>query len=441
MAAIAAGKVVGLGCLAADLELAGDDLRIENVDRITVKLPYRKVPERAMDRELPHWRYVEICIVHLRGGQSGVGETLIYYTWGATGDDDVRRVLGQNAAEWMWDDSLGAGLQIALVDAVARTLGVPIHALVGTQVHRQTPISWWNIDMPPADMVAECLEAHRAGYTAYKTKGRPWFDIWQQVDDVARALPESFQVDMDFNRTLLDAPRAIPILQDLDKYTQIKIYEEPINPQDIAGHHALRAATRTPIALHDHSPPMAEAIRANICDGFVIRAGMQGILQRGALAAAYDKPFWLQLVGSDITAAFSLQMAAVLSHARWPAVNCHQLYDARLLTRPIVVAAGFAEIPNAPGLGFELDRDAVERLRVPKPASRPDPPRLVRTRWLSGRTMYVSNHAGVNFMLNLAAAGKLPFYERGVDTDLFPDDGSSRWRQLYERARDGPVFE
>ena len=98
-----------------------------------------------MARELPHWEYSEIIEVHLRSGHTGFGETMLYYTWGVTTDEDVQRAQGKNAAELMWDDSLGAGLQIALFDAVARAADVPIYHLLGHTVHDRPPLSWWNI--------------------------------------------------------------------------------------------------------------------------------------------------------------------------------------------------------------------------------------------------------------------------------------------------------
>lgn len=98
--------------------VSGKWLTIEQIDRTVVEVPYRETPGRAMARELPHWKYSEICEVRLKSGKSGVGETMIYYSWGKTNDDDVARALGKNAAELMWDDTLGPGLQIALFDAV-----------------------------------------------------------------------------------------------------------------------------------------------------------------------------------------------------------------------------------------------------------------------------------------------------------------------------------
>ena len=108
---------------------------VESVERTTVRIPYRETPRRSMDRELPHWRYSEVCEIKLSSGQVGIGESMLYYTWGVPSDEDVKRVHGENAMELMWDDSLGAGLQMALFDAVAKTSAVPVHRLLGKKVN------------------------------------------------------------------------------------------------------------------------------------------------------------------------------------------------------------------------------------------------------------------------------------------------------------------
>ena len=149
---------------------------ITDIKRTTVKLEFRPTPRRNMDREIPHWRYTELCDVTLKCGVTGTGETLLFYTWGVTPDEAVQRVIGRSAIEMMWDDSLGAGLQMALFDAVGRAADVPVHALLGNKSNQMTPLSWWNIDTSAEDMASECNEAMRLGYMSYKTKGRPWFD-------------------------------------------------------------------------------------------------------------------------------------------------------------------------------------------------------------------------------------------------------------------------
>lgn len=413
---------------------------IASIERTTLKVPYRETPGRAMARELPHWRYTEICEVTLKSGARGFGETLLYYTWGVTSDDDVKRALGKNAASLMRQDALGAGLQMALFDGVARTMGVPVHALLGEKVHDKTPLSWWNIDMPPDDMASECAEALRLGYLSYKTKGRPWFDLWEQVERSAKVVPEAFKIDMDFNSTLLDAARAIPICKELEKYPQIDIYESPIPQSDVAGNRAITEATRVNIALHYGTPSPEVVVREQACDGFVVGGGAMRVMRQGRFCGEVGMPFWLQLVGSGITAAYSRHFGGVLRQATWPAVNCHQLYTHSLLAEPIEVMDGHAVVPDTPGLGVELDREAMERFKVAKPEKRPDPDRLVEVSWPDGRRLYLASHGTVNFVLNAGNRGVIPFYERGVDAKLYPDDGTPAWRALYEQACQEPVL-
>ncbi len=413
---------------------------IVSVDRTTVELEYRPVPLRAMSREIPHWKYIEICDIKLRCGVTGTGETMLYYTWGAPSDDDVKRVIGKNAVEMMWDDSLGEGLQMGLFDAVGRAADVPVHALLGPKVHDTTPLSWWNIDTSAADMASDCKEALRLGYRSYKTKGRPWFDVYKQLELATKVVPPEFKIDMDFNDTLLTAEQGLPILKDLEKYPQVDIYETPIPQSDVEGNRAIVDATRVNIAMHYGTPKPAVVVQSGCCDGFVVGRGATSRMAAGRFCEQVQMPFWLQLVGAGLTAAHSLHFGGALQQAVWPAVNCHQLFKHDLLTSPIVVTEGNATVPDRPGIGYEVDRDVVEKRKVPKPVARPEPERLIETTWADGRRMYTANNGHVNFMLDAAKEGKYPYFAAGADTRLVPDDGTSRWRELYRRAREqGPI--
>ena len=55
--------------------------------------------------------------------------------------------------------------------------------------------------------------------------------------------------------------------------------------------------------------------------------------------------------------------------------------------------------------------------------------------------MYFNHLGGVNFVLNPARKpGIVPYYERGVKTRLYADDGSPEWADLYERSKNGPLM-
>ena len=78
---------------ASAVTVSDKHLEVVDVRRTTARLSYRPTPRRNMDRELPHWRYTEFCDVTLKSGQTGTGETLLFYTWGVPSEEDVRRVV------------------------------------------------------------------------------------------------------------------------------------------------------------------------------------------------------------------------------------------------------------------------------------------------------------------------------------------------------------
>jgi galactonate dehydratase len=172
----------------------------------------------------------------------------------------------------------------------------------------------------------------------------------------------------------------------------------------------------------------------------VVSGGTSHLRDAAALTAAGEAPFWLQLVGTGITAAFSLHCGGVFEQATWPAINCHQLYEHDLLTDSIDVEDGYAAVPDDPGLGYRVDRDALERYAIEKPEARPNPARLIESDWPDGPTIYFAEEEQVNQLLRYANVdGNMPYFERGVTTRLVPDDGSEMWRELHAAATHEPV--
>ncbi len=414
------------------------NLTVKNIERIWVDVPYREVPRRNMIRELPHWTIFEICKVTLANGVVGIGETMCFYTWGAVTDETVARAMNRTASEIMWDDSLGAGLQMALFDAVAKSLEVPIHHLLGRKVRDEALISWWSIDMSPEDWLAECREALAQGYTSYKFKARPWFDLDEQMRTVTAEMPEHFEIDLDFNTMCNDSAHAVRLLRDMEKYKHLKIYESPIPQGDVAGNKYLRSQTCIPIAMHVGNPPLMTALQEDVCDGFVVSGGASQVLRESHIIAQANKVFWLQLVGTGITASWALHFAAACSHARWPAVNCHNLYEHALLAEPIRVHNGLAPIPDGPGLGVELDWDAVERFRIePVAKPYPYPDLLIRLTWPSGAVDYYAH--GLQYWDDFLS-GRKHVFSPGVHMEVVPNDGTDEWRKLREEALKKPSW-
>jgi len=362
-----------------------------------------------------------------------------HYTWGKVTDEAIERVVGANALDFLGDDSLGAGLQMAIYDLVGKANEVPAHRLFGLPQARQwCPISWWNVDMTPDDFAAEAREAVARGYTSHKIKGRPWWDICAQVEAVDKATPDYYHLDIDWNGMLANASNAIPVLQRLDQYPIVSLYESPIFQNDIEGNRQLRSKITRPLAHHFGNPPFPTVVRDEVCDGFVIGGGLGSVLQQGALAAAFDKPFFLQIVGTGITTALSLQVGSVLSHAQWPAVNCMNIYEDDLLATPLTIRGGYAQTPEGPGLGIEVDEEALARYRMEPPFEHPPLRLLLALVWPDGRKRYYAN---IGQCWADAHKGNMPIHETGAHLEYVENDGSPDWDDLQKRAEArGPVF-
>ncbi len=418
-------------------------MKITHVERILVDIPFYPIPDRNMARDVAGWHISEVCKVTADNGLIGFGETLPNYTWGRVTDDAVARVMGQSPEAMMWDDRLGAGLQMALFDLAGKAAGVPIYRLLGKQVREWCPLSWWSIDMPPEDMAAEAKKAVEQGYTAHKQKARPWFDVFEQARQTAKVIPPGFSVDLDFNGHLTNAAQAVPVLKGLDAFPNVQIYESPIPQSDVAGGQRVRSQTRCAIAMHYGQPPIMTAIREQVCDGFVLSGGATTITRQGAIAHEANMPFWLQLVGTGITTTFAMHLGAVCSHAQWPAVTCVNMYQHQLITSPITVKGGYVRVPDGPGLGVDLDEDALVTMRTTSTVHK-ERRAVYGMRRPNGDITYypgdrVPGEGLPHGYWEDSEMGNMLGYEPGVRLETTYDDGTPDFDGLYKRVHIKPV--
>ena len=399
----------------------------------------RERAEINMSRGQPNWCISEICVVSDGSGHAGFGETLPHYTWGRPDRERAKSLLGTNPFDHLWDDSLGSGLQMALWDLAGKLADAPCHRLLGQSVRDEVPIAWWCMDMPVEQWEAEAEQAVKSGYTAMKIKARPWFDLDAQLTAIADVTPSHFKIDADFNSHLNDVGSAVRVLRSMEaNHERMAIWETPIPQADVEGNRQLRARIGLPIAMHFGVPPYPTAVAEQVCDGFVVGGGAATVVRHAALAAEANKPLWLQLVGTGITTAWVVQLGAVLSHARWPAVTCVNVYEDDLVAESIVVSGGFIRVPDGPGLGIEADFDAMERLAVTDGTTAEWPRRVYTVTWPSGRAV---RYGGYQQYVDDFLMGNQPIFERGVELSMLDDDGSAEFDSLHERVSAGPLID
>lgn len=409
-------------------------MRIKSVQLIHIDVPFTNHTNAHMKFWLPHWRIVQLCKITMDDGTVGWGETIPNYTWSKVPTDIEDRIVGKTAADLIWDDALGAGVQMALFDAVGKKLGTPAYRLLGNKVRDWCPLSWWAMDMPAKDWARQCADAVKAGYMTAKLKARTWYDLHNAIGAIIKVVPPQFKLDLDFNATLGNAASAVEFLSTLEQYEQVAMIETPIPQGDVAGNAQIRNRLDRPVAMHFGSPPIMTTLQHDVTDGFVVCAGANSIMQQSAISDAANKPFWLQLVGTGITTTWAAHLGAVCPQAKWPAITCMNIWKKQLIKEPIELRGGYYRVPERPGLGLEIDEKFVEKNRVDY--TWVDPPRHVyRYARANGEVTYYG--CSKQALHNAYPRDAMPISEAGSECMPVEDDGSKSFAAIYDAVQDG----
>lgn len=414
-------------------------LRITGFERFRLNLPVRERIRPWAELLVSNWGTIDVLRIDTNAaGIVGWGENLVHYSWGGdTSDALLNSLIGRHPAEALGADGLGAAGQQAILDVLGKALEVPAHALLGQpKVRDWCPLAWWVTKAPASVLAAEAQDALAQGYGALKLKGRPFFDVRQQVEAISAVTPKEFALDIDFNGMLMTPSEALPLLRDLDRYERVAIYESPTRAHHFDDLALLRQKVDRPIAEHLYPSRLPGSISA--VDGFVVTP-LEGwtITQMAAAVAAHNKRIWLQLVGTGITTAFALHHGAVIPNATWPAVTAMNLFVDDLITDPIHVEHGLARVPSGPGLGIEVDEAALIKYAV-RGADATVARSLLHWNLGDGRTYVVADYQ--QLWNALREHGGLPVAPAGAELQIVEDDGSREFDLMHAKALAAPIW-
>jgi L-alanine-DL-glutamate epimerase-like enolase superfamily enzyme len=255
-----------------------------------------------------------------------------------------------------------AAIDTALWDWRCRRDGQPLWKAAGgakTRIPVYTTEGGW-LHLPTETIVRETLAARQAGFQGAKIKvGLP-----RASDDAARlkavrdAVGPGFEIMVDANQcfTLSEALRRAPIYADLG----IAWFEEPLPADDIIGHARLAAASAVPIAV-------GESLYSATQFAAYIQQGACSIVQADVARIGGITP-WLKVahlaechnlaVAPHFLMELHVSLTAASPTARW--VEYIPQLDAVTDSR-VLIAAGEAVAPDAPGLGIDWRWSEIER--------------------------------------------------------------------------------
>jgi L-alanine-DL-glutamate epimerase-like enolase superfamily enzyme len=328
------------------------------------------------------------------GGLTGVGEAATERWW--TGEDaaSVRHAVEDFIAPELVGRRLGirqalqvmdaatvlhpyakAAVEIALWDLLGKITGQPLYVLLGGGDPSPVPIKYV-IGMGTDEHLREEVAFGRAaGFSYFKTKvGTVLADDVHRCEVLMEELRpgEQLGVDAQAGWSPVTALAALPRLAELG----ISFLEQPVSPALPEVMADLTARSQMPIVAHESMFTVrdgAAAFRRPVAHIWALTPSTHGgivpTLDLLSLARAAGVPC---LLGSNIelgvSTAMMLQLAAAFDEIRAcpvPSDIVGPLYHGDdIVTRQPQIAGGCIHVPDAPGLGVEIDWDRVNRYQV-----------------------------------------------------------------------------
>lgn len=364
------------------------DYSIDGVDTVLLDVPLvrpHRFARTGMDAQ-------PVLLVHVRtaGGAVGLGEGVVPGGpwWGGESVETMKVVIDHYIAPLLLgrrvDDIAGvlqavndvvaanlyakAAVEVALHDAWARSLGVPVHTLLGGLARTSIPVTWALGTEPAAVVIEEAMAKLDAGHRSFKLK----MGAQEPADDVRRvcAIAEKLQgvagvrVDLNARWDRLTSLRYLPQLVDAG----VELVEQPVPGAEAEWLAEINRALPIPVMADESLRTPSDALRLaslRAADVFSLKTTKSGGLRATAAIASIAAAAGIPCHGgtsieSPVGTAASLHLACAAPAVTWGSeLFGPLLMREELLTTPLRYAGGDLHLPDGPGLGIELDPAAV----------------------------------------------------------------------------------
>jgi L-alanine-DL-glutamate epimerase-like enolase superfamily enzyme len=375
-------------------------MRIESIAAHAVRIPLA-TPTAISTRTITGREYVIVRVVD-DSGATGVGYTYAGDSGALWLRDGVEQLVAprlRGTSVFVFDENweeifrdllmigrrgavvrMLSAVDIAVWDLIARRADRPLRYVLGGShdaVAAYASGGYYRPGDPCDNVTAELERYYELGFTDFKLKfgGLPLPDDLERVAAARRVLGTDGRLALDVNnawQTFEQALQAIEALREFD----IWWVEEPFSPDRIADHALLTAHSPVPIATGE-----IEATRWGFAQLVDQRAAH--ILQPDACVAGGIGEWWriaalAKQEGLPVIPHWHANLHAQLAAAT---ANCtaveylalsEDIYNfERLVANPLTVADGKILLDQTPGIGVEVDWEAVGRYTIATATGRP----------------------------------------------------------------------
>ena len=263
-----------------------------------------------------------------------------------------------------------AGVEMALWDLAGKALGVPVYTLLGGRVRERIPLSYSVPHGAPEQMAEFARERANEGFRTVKVKvGQGLGRDVEAVRQVREAVGAAHRVRVDANMAMGSAKEAIRLVERIMDFDP-EMLEQPVPARDLHAMAEIRRSVSLPIMADESIGPPRDAMEvirreaADVLNVYVTESG--GIRNAASIFTLAEQAGLGCMIGSmpelGIGTAAQIHLGMAMPNLDYDSDTCGSLYQEEdLLATPLRFERGHAFAPEGPGLGVELDPDAVAR--------------------------------------------------------------------------------
>jgi len=260
-----------------------------------------------------------------------------------------------------------AAVEMALLDLAGKASTRPVWSLLGADAPGPVRCNATLVAGEPAEVAADAERWAQRGFSTFKLKLGTGDDV-AQVRTVREAVGPDARLRVDANGawSLEEALGVLKMIEPLE----IELVEQPV--ADLRGLAEVAAGTSIPVAADEcvaTSKEAARAVRAGACSLATVKlAKVGGIGAANGIArelpiylsSALDGPLGIAAAAHAAQALPFEGAAAGLAHG----LATQLLFSDTIAARESALDGDGLSPPDGPGLGVELDEQALERLRI-----------------------------------------------------------------------------
>ncbi len=270
-----------------------------------------------------------------------------------------------------------SGIEMAMWDVMGKALGVPVWQLLGGSVRDRVRVYTGVGGGSSTDVAESARKQVAAGFTAVKmgasSKPVRYVEAPQRIDDmvarvaaVREAVGKEVDIAVDLHRRLSPA-MSIILIKELEPF-KLLFAEEPCHPENNEALLHIKQSTTVPIATGERhltrwgfreivEKEAAAVLQPDIrhCGGILELKKISNLAETHYLAMAPHN------AAGPIGVAASIHVMATVPNF----LICEggTKRGEGLFKEPLIFKDGFMELPKIPGLGIEIEDDAIEAIR------------------------------------------------------------------------------